>query len=721
MRRLLLVLALLGLTVSAWAQPTNPVARPCTIIAASTAQTDVQTAVSASVDGNVICVPAGTSDWSSAITVSKNNIIIIGDGLTRTVITSNGFTLTGTNDQVLGMTLPGGTNPIAAGRLIDFTLLGAGTIPTNRTQCFTSACNTVVSNGATSTAAQINAAIASAVDNTYVFLPAGHYTMNAILVIARSNVTLRGAGPKLTWLDFGTVDDSCCESHHAPFCVCGGRNIDGSAPDYIYNLTVGAQGTTTIQLGTETSGAVKPLVGDVIEINRDVDAVSLAGDLWPQLFECMQSSGNCSQASSGAPDGSPYQGMFQLVKVTSITAGTCTDGSPCTVGISPPIHLPGWSNKSRRAWGANLPSITGVGVESLQINGSNPDLAFRFATNSWEQNVEHWQRIAPDSSEQRYVVLNHATNITLQHNYYVGQFTMNSPPDEYGVDCYACSSVLVLNNIFQGIRTGVIAEMGEAIVVAYNYYVGSAILQNAGNEEGLINNHGCCASHLLFEGNDAVTFVNDNYFGNCQFCTAYRNRLWGKTIRDDFGNTGSLSPVIIGPLSRFANIVGNVLGLQGFHVNYRSIPGDGQACCNYVNKAIYNLYKGTGGQPDDANGLISALFWGNYDTVNLAVQFNASEVPSGLSIYANPLPSTHNMPPSQFLNGQPVWWVGGAPFPAMGPDVTGGSLPSPDTGGADTSGGHAYKIPARYCFETNSGSFTVNSPILFDAHDCYGI
>jgi hypothetical protein len=94
----------------------------------------------------------------------------------------------------------------------------------------------------------------------------------------------------------------------------------------------------------------------------------------------------------------------------------------------------------------------------------------------------------------------------------------------------------------------------------------------------------------------------------------------------------------------------------------------------------------------------SQMLWGNWDYVTGANQFNSSEVPSAFSdstgspsIYANPLPSSHTLPCSFYLAScaAPSWWStlwGTPPFPAIGPDVTGGNVPN--------TGGHANLIPA---------------------------
>src|SRR2546430_8685857 len=78
--------------------------------------------------------------------------------------------------------------------------------------------------------------------------------------------------------------------------------------------------------------------------------------------------------------------------------------------------------------------------------------------------------------------------------------------------------------------------------------------------------------------------------------------------------------------------------------------------------------------------------WGNYDTVSATSRFDAAEVPSGLTNFANPVPSGQVLPPSLYLAVQPSWW-GTVPWPAVGPDVTSGDIPG--------YGGPGHKNPAR--------------------------
>jgi len=95
------------------------------------------------------------------------------------------------------------------------------------------------------------------------------------------------------------------------------------------------------------------------------------------------------------------------------------------------------------------------------------------------------------------------------------------------------------------------------------------------------------------------------------------------------------------------------------------------------------------------------LRWGNFDFATSQSQWKSSELPSGLTV-----PTSQALPPSLFLTSRPAWW-GTTPWPAIGPDVSGG----PD------GAGHAHKIPAQVCYEgtRKNGDGT----LAFNAKTCY--
>jgi hypothetical protein len=155
------------------------------------------------------------------------------------------------------------------------------------------------------------------------------------------------------------------------------------------------------------------------------------------------------------------------------------------------------------------------------------------------------------------------------------------------------------------------------------------------------------------------------------------------------------------------NIIGNVLGEPGFHSVYESNAPSG----SNPNKSIFTLGWSnngyTGSLANDTKVASTMLRWGNYDVVS-GSRFNANEVPSSLSVYASVVPSGNVLPASLYKGGKPSWF-GSTQWPAIGPDVTGGDLPGVD--------GHAFKIPARQCYEKTAKS---NEVLNFNANNCYG-
>src|SRR3989442_1463642 len=108
-------------------------------------------------------------------------------------------------------------------RAIDWNQAGViGGIPNRTSICAT------LNPGAT--AAQINSAIAACPSGQVVFLNAGTYNLSGAITIARSNVTLRGAGPDQTKLVFSS--GSGCGNTTSVVCVRGSGQWSG-APDHL--------------------------------------------------------------------------------------------------------------------------------------------------------------------------------------------------------------------------------------------------------------------------------------------------------------------------------------------------------------------------------------------------------------------------------------------------------------------------------------------------------
>jgi hypothetical protein len=172
--------------------------------------------------------------------------------------------------------------------------------------------------------------------------------------------------------------------------------------------------------------------------------------------------------------------------------------------------------------------------------------------------------------------------------------------------------------------------------------------------------------------------------------------------------------------SRFYNLIGNVLGQSGTSNGYqgRSAP-------------IYRIGGGNSANgvtvPSDSLVASTLMRWGNYDVVTAAVRWcgnstnpgwttacgGTSEVPTGLSKYANAVPATTFLPASFYLTAKPAWWPSGKAWPPIGPDVTGGNFAG--------VGGHVYTIPAQDCYLNVMGGAAngTGSVLTFNASRCY--
>src|SRR5437660_945341 len=211
----------------------------------------------------------------------------------------------------------------------------------------------------------------------------------------------------------------------------------------------------------------------------------------------------------------------------------------------------------------------------------------------------------------------------------------------------------------------------------------------------------------LYEGNIVPSLMEDTVHGTHNLGTYFRNRLTGV----DGAHTLQTVPFLLQSYSRYDNFLGNVLGTAGYHTNYQAMYGGSATNCD---RSIYNLgWGGTQcgtGVGNDALTVNTLMRWGNYDTVTGAARWNASELPSGLSPYDNAVPANHNLPASLYLAAKPSFW-GARPWPAIGPDVSGGDIAG--------VGGHAYLIPAQLCYNTTSKD--ANGILIFNANICYTI
>jgi hypothetical protein len=392
------------------------------------------------------------------------------------------------------------------------------------------------------------------------------------------------------------------------------------------------------------------------------------------------------------------------------------------VTISPGLYMANWrSSQNPGAWWANS-LIQLAGIESLTLDHSGSTnltgVAFFNAYKSWMKNVRSIYFQNSNGGGRNHVWVQYSARITVRDSYFFG--TRDAASLSYGVEPWQSADLLVENNLFQHIVAPLLIGGTHGSVFSYNYSLDHYFASSASwNMPGPSFTHDAGVAMNLFEGNQGTGMLEDAIHGTHNLHTYFRNQWSGR----DPGKTAQTTPSSIAAYSRYMNVIGNVLGEAGYHTNYQALAPISTNC----NASIFVLGFADGNCSAsfvDPTVALTLMRWGNYDVVNNVVRFIAGEIPASLAQLANPVPASQVLPPSFYLAARPsAWWVtpwGTPPWPAVGPDVTGGNVTS-GSGAASTLGGHAYKIPARLCYEHSSidSAYGTNGVVLFDAANCY--
>jgi hypothetical protein len=617
------------------------------------------------------------------------------------------------------------TGIVAPSRAIDWSNAGAPHINDTRTQCVTSACNTV--SGGSVTVTTINAAIASAAANTYVLIPAGTFNIAGGIVFGtQSNITLRGSGSNstsLVWTSSGGGGGNC-GGHD--ICTNPSEGNYAGGPSNTANWTAGyAQGTTSITLSS-TSGLVvgNPIILDQIDTQSDNGALYVGCEIGSGT------SGGDSSADcySGAyPNGfergggslSTIRGQQQIVTVTSISGNT--------VGISPGIYASNWaSSHSPGAWWSSGPDKNDA-VENISLDhtGGGDGIDFFNCQGCWVKGIRSIRQ-SNTGTAWGHVNLSICNQCTVRDSYFYGY-----PSDTYGVAVGIGSDDLIENNIFHYfVPTTLPNSDCEGCVWSYNFQPGafsgsSTFLGNSSEMHGT-------TLYMLEEGNIGPGTYEDSFHGTHDLDTQFRNRWDG--MEQNNGNIvdSNTTPYRLNPGARYQNAIGNILGTIGFHTTYQATTTSGNPNVSIISCGLYQGFV----TPGDTLSCPTSMFWGNWDSVTNAVRWNSSEVPTGLSSYSNTVPSSHTLPASFYYSSKPSWWPTGKAWPAIGPDVTGGNVgqcrggtydsseataASQCSGGTFTALGMVTSIPAMDCyFNVMHGSANgTGNALPFDASACF--
>jgi hypothetical protein len=597
-------------------------------------------------------------------------------------------------------------------------------------------CGSTIAAGAS--AATIQAAINACGRNQYVLLGAGTFTLSTGLMM-KSNMALRGMGADQTTVSFSNGSGSCTYSG-ADICFqngyvwfnsgSGARKPGGSNAA---NWTAGfARGTTQITLTNVGSSGLS--VGQYILLDQANDT-SDTGNLYVCDNSCSAQGG-----SDGRTIGAINHSQAQAVKIVSCSPSCPSGGGagPYTVTISPGLYASNWSS-AKTAGASWTPTIQNAGIEDLGItfssgNSNAGGIVMAGAYNCWVKGTKQIY----GSGFRNFVWIFDSGHVTVQDNYFYGG---GGSSLSYGSESRIASDDLIINNIFERVTDPVMLGSATGEVVAYNFSINDYYNLVASWFNQAHYSHDAGTLFNLLEANVAAGMRADIIHGGGGLVTLFRNRYNGW----EAGKTMETQPIQDQSYQRYFNYIGNVLGRSGYHTGYQntnaSDPGG-----NY----IFDLGSGDSGDGTvvraDTVVVPTTMRWGNFDTVNNAVRWQSSEVPTSTNCgspcsanYANAVPSTQTLPASFFLSSQPAWWPSGKAWPPIGPEVTGGNIgvcsggtyagsqataSGQCTGGTLASanlGGRAYSIPAMDCYLSVMGGPPDGSggALTFHANNCY--
>lgn len=612
---------------------------------------------------------------------------------------------------------------LAPNRAIDWSRAGA-TIQSHSTVCAT------LNPGAT--AAQINSAIANCPNGQTVMLSAGKYSLNASIIVTRPNVTLRGVGPDQTFLVFTATSTNCNGLGATSICIWNRDSEYVGAPANLASWTAGySKGTSTITLSSTSNLKV----GSLLVLDQ-LDPAADTGNIW--VCQTTGKNGSCSQAGA---NGVARAGRGQSQQVTVTGCGTTTPGASCTsttVTISPGLYAPNWSSaRTPQAWYSSTLPITGVGIENLSVDYSalgdrQAGIMFHNASQSWARNLRSINAVGTNAATRKHVLIWQSSHITVRDSYFYG----SSPTSEgYGIDAGSVSSdILIENNIFQHMASATMNEGATGIVFGYNYAVDNYYNNGAPawqQQDGF--HHSVGDSFILWEGHEATGFNADTIHGTSFMITHFRDYLSGRDPATEVGTkTQATFAYFPFAFTRYFNLVGSVLGTQNYHTIYKTAAPNATDCGSSTTAAhsvIVLGYSDQGGTafsaacgfpftiPNDTLVASTLMLWGNYaactgDTACNSVRWQASENGSAAPVYPGLSAPSQKLPASFYRAAKPNWW-GTMPWPAVGPDVTGGNI-------ADV-GGHVYHNPAANCYLKVMGGKTDGSTgtLMFTPGACY--
>ena len=680
-------------------------------------------------------------------------------------------------------------------------IAGSQTVPSaSWSQCSGGTISPYGSSGSPASPATINNAIQAHLGgNCYVLLGNGDFYLDGAIENTQSSgttggVELRGGGPTNTTLHFcypNTGSGGACPTSNGYGCASGRGSCmlgfssndgtyGGGTPSFA-NWTAGySQGATSITVDNGSS----LFVGQMLVLDQCDDGYTGATNTGQcsggpvdtlNYYNCeakysgsstsWSTNGGCSEngpdnATRGAGATNYNRGQQEMVQVSSCSP-TCGTSGTTVVTISHPLVHPNWrSGQSPQVWW--ITPMINTGFQGFSIDGTtwNTSASFGIAFNNvagfWVRQVAMTN--FPDIS----LFAAQSMDFIIEQNYIYNMGQSNPSYDSTGISLFAFNGI-VQNNILQKGHVAIV-PFGPVVatVIGYNYAI-NATTGDGYNFGNFWTGHSSGSDYDLYEGNFVNQILGDQTHGTQNAETIYRNFMSGYESCGN-GQCGSNTVkqnnnwgVEDSSANRYWNMIANVVGTPnistvGYVYTNNSYIFYSSAGLGYAyelasgNQSVSNAF------PIDPYLIPTTYRWGNWDAYNGSTQWNTSEVPSGISVYPQSVPTTTCTSSiacvaSFYLGSMPSWWSNSGasiPWPGIGPDVSsgnvgqcGGSFP-PSSGQVtyvaatnasqcDGQGltaawaNHINPNPAMACYLAAGGAVDgSSSAITFNPATCYG-
>lgn len=591
------------------------------------------------------------------------------------------------------------------------------------------------------------------------------FYLNAAVVL-KSSVSVRGQGANTTFIAFS--GETGCNGFFSEFCLAGSNNSVAGVENAATWSAGFSQGATSITVSNSLNIIANSTFITLDQQNEAADT----GNIWNCVTASgcggSQSSGGFLRTSGTCSSGvSPNVGFCNQQQQVLVTAcsPSCNSAGSTTLTISPGLYAPNWASaKSTGAWWATTTGKN-MGVENLSadLTGTTAGTSTVVMLNCYECWVSGIRSI---DAARNHVWAYLSPHATVKDSYFY--LTSVNGTSSYALEVTSSSDSLHLNNICQQVvecvtQTG----PGEGNVSAYNFAVNSSF-SGAGTFAPMDFDHSGGDAFWLREGSFTTGYTSDDIHGTHHMTTLFRNILPGS--QPSCGGsacTVGMASIYLNAGSRYFNAVGNVMGsaaLTQYSSYATATPGfpffapivSGFSDLNMSNGFCNNPACSTATATYDPLTETSLMLWGNWDTITNATRFctsNATPIAactaderagSFQDTTANPstyagLASPSTTFSASFLYSSKPAFFGAIPWPAIGPDVTGGNLgicsggtyaasyatSSGQCAGGGTLGtafaGHANANPAAACYlNTMTGPPDGSGGVLtFNPPSCY--